>query len=158
MEVYCTLEVETALRREFHYAFNRNPYPGIPSFHLNRIEEGNFQLANGTLVTPVFYLHYKMPVTGFRIGNFTYITDCKTIDDKEREKVRGSEVLIVNCLRHEEHISHFNLAEALEFIEDVKPDTAYLTHISHLLGKHEEIEKTLPENVYLAYDGLKMEL
>lgn len=158
MEIFCTLEVETALRREFHYAFNDNPYPGVPSFHLNRIESDNFWVSDKLSITPILYQHYKMPVTGFRIGDFTYITDCKTIESAEREKVRGSKVLIVNCLRKEEHIAHFNLTEVLEFIADVQPKITYLTHISHLLGSHEEVSKLLPENVYLAYDGLSIEL
>lgn len=157
MEIFCTAAVEIALRREFHYAFSGIPYPGIPTFHLNIIENRNFFLNNGVEVTPIQVMHYKMPVFGYRIGNFTYITDCKTITATEKEKVKNSKVLIVNCLHRSTHISHFNLEEALAFIAEVKPEQAYLTHISHLFGKHEEIIAELPENVSLAYDGLKIE-
>lgn len=158
MEVYCSEAVEFALRREFHYVFSGVPYPGIPTLHLNRIVNEKFQLIDGVEVMPIQVMHYRMPVFGFRIGDFTYITDAKTVSIEEMEKVKGSKVLIVNCLHRSQHISHFNLEEALAFIEAVKPEKAYLTHISHLFGKHADIENDLPENVYLAYDGLKLEV
>lgn len=158
MEVYCSEAVEFALRREFHYVFSGVPYPGIPTLHLNRIVNEKFQLIDGVEVMPIQVMHYRMPVFGFRIGDFTYITDAKTVSSEEMEKVKGSKMLIVNCLHRSQHISHFNLEEALAFIEAVKPEKAYLTHISHLFGKHADIEKDLPENVYLAYDGLKLEV
>lgn len=158
MEVYSSELVEFALRREFHYAFSGVSYPGIPTFELNRIQNEKFQLSNGVEVMPIQVMHYKMPVFGFRIGDFTYITDAKTIAPEELEKVKGSKVLIVNCLHRSQHISHFNLEEALAFIEAVKPEKAYLTHISHLFGKHLDIEKGLPENVHVAYDGMSLEL
>lgn len=154
MEVFCTEWVEIALKREFHYVFSDVKYPGIPQINLNRIENKDFKLPNGFLVQPIEVLHYKLPVLGFRLGDFTYITDAKTISDKERDKVRGSKVLIINALHKSHHLSHFNLQEALDFIEDVKPEKAYLTHISHLFGKHADIERELPSNVFLAYDGL----
>lgn len=154
MEIFCTSAVENALRREFHYVFSDNRYPGIPSLNLNRITDESFVLPNGVSIIPIEVMHYKMPVTGFRIGDFTYITDAKTISEKEKEKVKGSRVLIVNALHRSEHISHFNLREALDFIAEVKPGKAYLTHISHMFGTHEEIEAMLPENVFPAYDGL----
>jgi len=158
MEIFCTSAVENALRREFHYVFSDNRYPGIPSLNLNRITDEPFVLPNGVSVIPIEVMHYKMPVTGFRIGDFTYITDAKTISEKEKEKVKGSRVLIVNALHRSEHISHFNLREALDFIAEVKPGKAYLTHISHMFGTHEEIEAMLPENVFPAYDGLTFTL
>lgn len=158
MEVYCSEGVEFALKREFHYVFSGVPYPGIPSLHINPIENKKFHLTNGVEVTPIQVMHYKMPVFGFRIGDFTYITDAKTIAPEEMEKVKGSKVLIVNCLHRSQHISHFNLEEALAFIALVKPEKAYLTHISHLFGKQLDIEKDLPENVYLAYDGMYLEV
>lgn len=158
MEVFCSEAVEFALRREFHYVFSENRYPGIPSLNLNRIVNAEFELNNGVKVMPIHVMHYKMPVFGFRIGDFTYITDAKTISPEERKKVRGSKILIINALHRSEHISHFNMEEALEFIADVKPEKAYLTHISHLFGTHEEIVKMLPENVFPAYDGLQFEL
>ena len=99
-----------------------------------------------------------MSVLGFRFGNFTYITDAKTVSEEERKKIRGTKILIVNALRKEKHISHFNLEEALEFIKDIQPEIAYITHISHLFGTHKEIEKLLPDNVFAAYDGLTLEI
>ena len=122
--------------------------------NINRIDSAAFRLPDGPLVTPVEYLHYKLPVLGFRIGNFAYITDIKTIDEREISKLKGLDYLILDCLRYQEHISHFNLEESLTFIELVQPKQAYLTHISHLFDKHEEIKKVLPKNVYPAYDGL----
>ena len=111
---------------------------------------------NSIKVIPIEVLHYKLPVLGFRIDDFTYITDAKTVSDKEMLKIYGTKVLIINCLRRKEHISHFNLKEALEFINEVKAEKTYLTHISHLFGKHKDIEDELPENVFVAYDGMKI--
>lgn len=158
MEIFCTEEVEQALRREFHYVFSNERYPGIPTVNLNRIVNEPFKLPDGPIITPIEVMHYKMPVFGYRIGDFTYITDAKTISDLEIEKVKGSKVLVVNALHRSEHISHFNLEEALEFIRRVNPEKAYLTHISHLFGTHKEIETLLPENVFAAYDGLEIEI
>lgn len=157
MEVYCSERVETALRRDYYYVFAAERYPGIPQVNLNRIENKPFEV-EGVTFTPIEVLHYKMPVFGFRIGDFVYITDAKTIDSKERDKVRGAKVLIVNALHRSKHLSHFNLEEALDFIADVAPERAYLTHISHLFGTHKEIEKLLPDNVSVAYDGMKIEI
>lgn len=158
MEIFCTERVENALKREFHYVFAKDNYPGIPSVHINRIEKKTFQLPDGPMITPIEVMHYKMPVFGYRINDFTYITDAKTISPVEIEKVKGTKILIVNALHRSEHISHFNLEEALAFIGLIQPEKAYLTHISHLFGKHQEIEPSLPENVFLAYDGLEIEL
>lgn len=153
MQVYCSKEVDKALHQEFHYIFAANKYPGVPSVNINLIKNEPFSL-NGNLVVPIEVMHYKMPVFGFRFDDFTYITDAKTVSAEERNKIRGTKVLVVNALRKEEHISHFNLEEALDFIRDINPEKAYITHISHLLGTHNEIEKWLPENVFAAYDGL----
>ena len=158
MEIFCSERVEEALIREFYYVFESVKYPGVPSVNINRIENNAFTLPCGEEITPVEVMHYKMPVLGFRIKDFTYITDAKTVTESELEKVKGSKVLVVNALRKNEHISHFNLDEALAFIEKVKPEMAYLTHISHLFDSHEEIERELPENVRVAYDGLKISL
>ncbi len=155
MEVYCNAEVETALKREFYYVFNDSPYPGIPKVNINPIANKAFQI-DDVLFTPIQVMHYKMPVFGFRIGDFTYITDAKTVAPEEREKLKGTKVLIVNALRKEEHISHFNLEQALTFIEEIGPEKAYLTHISHLMGKHDEVEKLLPANVRIANDGMEI--
>lgn len=157
MDIYCTKAVEMALRREYHYAFEEEKYPGIPQLNIITIENKLFHLSESIPVMPIEVMHYFMPVLGFRIGDFAYITDAKTVEAKEIEKLKGLKVLIVNALRREPHISHFNLEEALAFIDQVKPEKAYLTHISHLFGTHEEIESELPENVFAAYDGLKFE-
>jgi len=159
MQVYCTEQVEVALRREFHYIFDDNGYPGIPKVNLNRISKNEtIHLTNQFSVIPIEVMHYKMPVLAFRIGDFTYITDAKTVSEEEKIKIKGTKILVVNALRQEEHISHFNLQQALAFIEEMKPEKAYLTHISHLFGKHEDIEAILPDNVFVAYDGLKVEI
>jgi|TARA_R110000737_G_scaffold353439_1_gene405368 phosphoribosyl 1,2-cyclic phosphate phosphodiesterase len=154
MEIYCNQAVEKALKREFSYVFNDDPYPGIPRVNINSINLAPFSVGEIEFI-PVEVMHYKMPVLGFRIGDFAYITDAKTIAEEEKKKLRGTKVLIVNALRMTEHISHFNLEQALSFIDEIKPEKAYLTHISHLLGEHEEVQKILPKNVELAYDGLK---
>lgn len=158
MEIYCTAEVEEALHREYHYAFTENRYPGIPELHLNRITKAPFALPDGLRVVPVEVMHYKMPVLGFRFGDFAYVTDAKTVEDSETRKLKGVRILIVNALRREPHLSHFNLDEALEFIAKVNPEMAYLTHISHLFGKHADIEKELPANVQVLYDGQTFEV
>ena len=112
---------------------------------------------DGNLFTPIEVIHYHLPVLGFRIKDLTYITDAKTISDEELEKVKGSKVLVINALRLSEHISHLNLSQALEIIEKIKPERAYLTHLSHIMGTHEEVSKLLPKNVFIAYDGLQVE-
>ncbi|MNJ84401.1 Phosphoribosyl 1,2-cyclic phosphodiesterase [compost metagenome] len=156
MDIYCSKAVEEALRREYHYAFSDDKYPGIPQLNIINIENKPFNLSGDIPIVPVEVMHYFMPVFGFRIGDFAYITDAKTVSPEEVEKLKGVKVLIINALRKEPHISHFNLEEALAFINEVKPEKAYLTHISHMFGTHEEIEKELPENVFAAYDGLKL--
>lgn len=157
MEVYCTERVEEALKREFHYIFSENRYPGIPRVELFRIDNDLIELRNNLVLKPINVLHYKMHVKGFRFGDFTYITDAKKIANEEAEKVIGTKTLVINALHRSEHLSHFNLEQALEFIEQVAPDRAYLTHISHLFGKHDDVEVELPENVFLAYDGLSID-
>jgi phosphoribosyl 1,2-cyclic phosphate phosphodiesterase len=154
MEIFCTANVETALRREFHYVFSNEKYPGLPLLNINRIDTDKFILPGGIVLQPIEFMHYKMPVKAFRVGEFTYVTDAKTITDEEKEKIKGTKVLIVNALHLKEHISHFNLSEALAFIREINPKTAYLTHISHMFGTHEEIEDMLPLNVFAAYDGM----
>lgn len=155
MDVYCTPAVEVALRREFHYVFQENTYPGIPKLNLINFGSNPIRLGEHITVQPVRVWHYKMEVFGFRLGKFAYITDAKSVDEEEVEKLKGVEVLIVNCLRKEEHISHFNLEEALAFIEKVQPEKAFLTHISHMFGTHKEIQQMLPPNVDVAFDGMR---
>lgn len=157
--IYCNEDVEVALNRDFYYAFALIKYPGVPQLNLTRISKDTpFTIAEGVEVTPIEVLHHRLPVLGFRIENFTYITDCKTISDEELEKVKGTEILVINALREEEHISHLNLEQALAFIEKVQPKLAYLTHISHYLGTHEEILAKLPPNVLPAFDELTLRI
>jgi phosphoribosyl 1,2-cyclic phosphate phosphodiesterase len=158
MELFSTERVYQAIQKEFHYIFSENRYPGIPEIAWNEIKLETFKLPDGPLVTPIQVMHYKMPVLGFRIADFTYITDAKTISDEEIEKVKGTKILIVNALHHSPHLSHFNLEEALRFVDIIQPEQTYLTHISHLFGLHEEIEADLPKGVNLAYDGLSFEI
>jgi phosphoribosyl 1,2-cyclic phosphate phosphodiesterase len=158
MEVYCSERVEKALKREFHYVFDEDKYPGVPLIKLHTIDKDKFILPGDLEVQPIEVMHYKMPVSAFRIQDFAYITDAKTISNTEKAKLKGVKILIVNALRIQEHISHFNLEEALQLIDEVKPEKAYLTHISHLFGTHEEIQALCPPNVYPAFDGLKIAL
>lgn len=157
VDIIATANVRKALEREFHYVFDKDPYPGIPKINVIPITSDPFDY-HGQRIIPIQVMHYKMPVLGFRINDFTYITDANYISEAEKEKAKGSEVLVLNALRRESHISHFNLQEALEMVEELKPKQAYFTHISHLLGKHEDVSKELPDNVHLAYDGLTLEL
>ena len=157
MNVYASLRVQEALNREYQYIFAELKYPGIPRINLDTIYNKPFEIDEGIQITPIEVMHYKLPVFGFRIGDLTYITDAKTISKEERKKIAGSNTIVLNALRKEPHMSHFNLEEALEFIEEMKPNKAYLTHISHLFGTHSEIEKELPKNVFAAYDGLTLD-
>jgi phosphoribosyl 1,2-cyclic phosphate phosphodiesterase len=153
MQVYANQMTIDALIREFAYAFADKKYPGVPHLELNTITLDPF-LIGDIPVVPIEVWHMKMPVFGFRFGDFTYITDANRIEADEKEKIKGSKVLVVNALRKEKHISHYNLNEAIELVHELKIPTAYFTHISHQLGKHEEIEKRLPEGIHLAYDRL----
>jgi phosphoribosyl 1,2-cyclic phosphate phosphodiesterase len=153
VDIYATKEVQNALHREFHYAFDEIKYPGVPELNLHTIENKPFDV--GTIhLEPILVKHFMLDVFGYRINDFTYITDAKTISDKEKLKVKGSKVLVINALRKENHVSHFTLTEALNFIKEINPDKAYLTHLSHQMGLHEELSKELPSNVEIAYDGL----
>lgn len=156
--VFASERVEQAIKREYHYIFAEKKYPGIPQISLNRIDLNPFNVWKDLKIIPIEVKHYLMPVLGFRINNFTYITDAKTIDSKEIDKIKGTEVLVINALRIEAHPAHFNLDEALLFIDLIKPKKAFLTHISHLFGTHNDIEKMLPENVFVSYDGLQIDM
>jgi phosphoribosyl 1,2-cyclic phosphate phosphodiesterase len=153
--IYAHERVAKSLKRRFDYVFaDENRYPGAPAVELNIIENNqNFTIGNSAII-PIDVDHNRLQVFGFRLKDFTYLTDVKKIKSEEIEKVKGTKVLVVNALREESHHSHFNLQEALDFVEKVQPEVAYFTHISHLLGFHEEVEKKLPENVHLAYDNL----
>lgn len=157
MDVFATERVQEALKREFAYVFEENKYPGVPEVSLNTITSERFSVKNVQLM-PIDLMHYKMPVKGFRINDFAYLTDANYIAPEEKEKLQNLDVLILNALRKEEHISHFNLSEAIELVKELNPKKAYFTHISHLMGKHKEVESELPENIKLSYDGLVLEL
>ncbi len=157
IDVYATERVQLALRREFSYIFADYKYPGIPEIDFVTVENKSFEI-EGVPVIPIEVMHFKLPVMGYRFGDFVYITDANFISEVERQKIRGCKVLVLNALRRESHVSHFTLDEALDVIKDLAPERAYLTHISHQLGLHAEVEKELPENVFQAYDGLKLEL
>jgi len=155
IDLYLSEHVAHALRKDYAYIFSEDKYPGIPLVNLHQIENKKFNIEH-VEIQPIEVFHYKLPVFGYRINDFTYITDAKTIPSIELDKIRGTKTLVINALRKETHISHFTLEEALNIIKEIKPEKAYLTHISHQLGKHEEVEKELPENVFLAYDGLQI--
>ena len=157
MDVYATTRVQEALKREFAYVFSGVEYPGIPKIKLHTISQAAFEV-KGTLFTPVEVFHMHLPVSGFRIGDFTYITDANFISDSEKEKIKGSKVIVLNALRKEKHPSHYSLDEAIEMLKELAPESAYLIHISHQLGKHAELETELPSFIRCAFDGLKIEV
>jgi len=157
MPLYGRQEALEQIKVEFYYAFEKDKYPGIPQLRLHEISEESFSI-NGIAVTPLPVMHMKLPVLGFRIGNFSYITDANFISDATYEKLKGTEILVLNALQKEKHLSHFNLEEALNEVKKIGAAKTYFTHISHKLGKHKIIEKELPESVALAYDGLTIML
>jgi phosphoribosyl 1,2-cyclic phosphate phosphodiesterase len=158
MDVYASERVQSALRREFAYIFSGEEYPGIPKINLHTIHDSTPFRVGETEFQPVEVLHYRLPVLGFRIGGFSYITDANFIAEEEKEKIRNSDVLVINALRREKHVSHFSLEEATQLVEELRPGNAYLIHISHQLGRHEEIEKELPAGIHCAYDGLQLRI
>ena len=155
MEVYANSLTEEALKREFSYVFSDKRYPGIPEINLNTIDLSPFYIGD-IPVLPIMVWHLKMPVYGFRFGDFTYITDANRIEEIEKQKIRGSNVVVINALRHKKHISHYTLDEAIELVSELNIPAAYFTHTSHQLGKHGEINNTLPAGMELAYDGLRL--
>ncbi len=156
IQVFATEETQQALKREYSYIFNYPTYPGIPQIEMNTINASEPFFVNGIKITPIRVLHYKLEVLGYRIGDFTYITDANFIANEELIKVYGSKTMVLNALRHEEHISHFTLKEAIEVGKKAKTETVYFTHISHQLGLHDSVESQLPKNMHLAYDGLTL--
>lgn len=155
MPLYATKRVEANLRNAFDYIFSNSKYPGVPRINFNTISNHPFFL-KGQKIIPIEVLHHRLPVLGFRIDDFTYITDANYIPEKEKEKIKGSKVLVLNALRKEKHISHFTLEEAITLAEELEPEQTYFTHISHLLGKHQDVEKELPPNMNLGFDELKI--
>lgn len=155
IDVYAEERVQKALRNEFSYIFSGINYPGLPRVVLHNIENHEM-IVQGIKVLPIRVMHYKLPVYGFRIGDFTYITDAKTISEEEKQKIKGSKILVLNALRKEEHLSHFTLSEAIALAKEIGAEQTYFTHISHQLGLHDEVEAELPKGMHLAYDGLRV--
>ncbi len=155
MPVYASTDVIKQLHQEYAYIFAEHRYPGVPQVDTIEISNIPFPIRNLT-ITPIEVMHYKLPVFGFRIKDFTYITDANYISESEIQKIKGSTTLVINALQKEKHISHFTLSEAIAMAQTIGAEKTYLTHISHKLGKHREVEKELPEGIELAYDGLKI--
>lgn len=156
--VYADTRVQKALQREYPYIFDELiRYPGIPEITIHTIDNEPFSIGN-IHFTPIEVMHYLLPVKGFRIKDFTYITDAKTISNMEKEKIKGSKTLVINALQKQTHISHFTLDEAIAFAQEIGAEKTYFTHISHRLGKHTDISKDLPLNIELAYDGLRLKI
>lgn len=158
MDVFASEETQVVLKREFQYVFSEKKYPGIPQVNLHTINGDTPFTINGITIIPVKVLHYKLEVLGFRIGDFTYITDANYIAPAEMDKIKGSKALVLNALRHEQHVSHYTLKEAIEVAALSGAHHTYFTHISHQLGLHAEIDSHLPQGMHLAYDGLTLYL
>jgi phosphoribosyl 1,2-cyclic phosphate phosphodiesterase len=157
VDVYCDYPTELGIKDQYSYAFTDNDYPFLPKMNFIRIGDEKFNVGEME-VQPINIMHANMPVKGFRFGDFTYITDANTIAEEERKKIRGTKVLVLNALRESEHYSHLTVAQALEIVEDIKPEVTYFTHMSHQFGLHAEEEKKLPTHVKVAYDGLKVDI
>jgi len=157
MRIYAEEKVLSSIRREYAYVFAEKRYPGIPEMDLKEISEKPF-IIDGDKITPIRIYHHKLPVLGFRINNFAYLTDIKTIEEKEKQKLLGLDVLVVSALKVEGHISHMGLNEALDLINELSPKKAYLTHISHMQHPYYELRKMLPDYIEPAYDGLRISL
>ncbi|MDB5117163.1 MAG: fold metallo-hydrolase [Mucilaginibacter sp.] len=158
VDIYADTRVQAALVREFPYIFDQlNRYPGIPQVIIHTIGADAFDIGSIHL-TPIEVMHYKLPVLGFRIKDFTYITDAKTVSETEKQKIKGSKILVLNALQKQTHISHFTLDEAIAFAQEIGAEKTYFTHISHRLGKHQNIMAELPPGIELAYDGLQLSI
>lgn len=153
IDIYAEERVQKAVRKEYSYVFAEYQYPGIPKMRLKPIPEYGFTIRNVNL-TPLRVYHYRLPVYGFRIGNFAYITDANYVPEETREKLIGVKYFVINALRKEKHISHFSLREAVDLVREISPKKAYITHISHQMGFHEEVSASLPPEIMLAFDGL----
>ena len=153
IDIYAEERVQKAVKKEYSYVFAEYQYPGIPKMRLNPIPEEGFTI-KGMLLIPLRVYHYRLPVYGFRTGDFAYITDANYIPEETKEKIYGVKYLVINALRKEKHISHFSLRESVDFIRQISPRKAYITHISHQMGKYENVSRELPPGIVLAYDGL----
>lgn len=156
MPIYATPRVQADIKKRFGYIFAKDPYPGTPKLDLITIGKESAFTVDGVLIQPIEVMHGQLPVLGFRLNDFTYITDIKTISTEELEKVKGTKVLVISALHHKAHHSHLNLEEAITLINEIQPQEAYLTHMSHRMGKYEDMQKQLPDGIFLAYDGLRL--
>lgn len=157
IDIYAEDYVCKALKQRIPYCFAENKYPGVPNIILNEIDNTPFSV-HDIEIAPIRVMHHKLPIWGYRIGNFAYLTDMKTLPEEEYDKLRDLDILVISALRYKEHLSHQTLEQALAQIEKIAPKAAYLTHMSHHIGLHAETQRQLPPNVYLAYDGLKIDL
>lgn len=153
--LYCDIRVKKAIERDYYYAFIKNKFLGVPLIKTIKIDNNPFSIDNIDF-QPILAKHYVLPVFGYKIDNFAYLTDVKTISEKEKNKLKNLDVLVLGVIRWEEHISHLNVKEALELIEEISPKKTFFTHISHFMGKHNEVNKKLPNNIKLAFDGQKI--
>jgi phosphoribosyl 1,2-cyclic phosphate phosphodiesterase len=157
IDIYCDERVQKAVKREYPYVFSEYKYPGVPQ--MNLITIGNEPFSAGSMeVIPVKVQHYRLPVYGFRIGKFAYVTDANYISGENKQKLEGVEIMVINALRKEKHLSHFSLAEAIELLNEISPRKGFIIHISHQMGLHAEVSKELPGGVELAYDGMFLEI
>ena len=157
IDIYAAPRVQEALKREFAYIFSEVKYHGLPLINLFTVEDEAFEV-KGNLIPPIDVMHYKLPDKGYRIKDFTYITDAKTVSAKSIEKIKGTKILVINALQLDSHISHFTLSEAIDFANLIGAETTYFTHMSHNLGLHADVEKELPSHIKLAYDGLSFQV
>ena len=157
MPVYASERVQQAIKREFAYIFSEDKYPGIPEIDLYNVTDEPIKIKDIELL-PIEVIHYRLPVKAYRINDFTYITDANFISDEEKQKIKSSKIIVINALRREEHVSHYTFQQAIDLMQELKPEKAYFTHISHQLGLHEEVSKELPSFIELAYDGLQIEI
>lgn len=153
IDIYGTRQVMEMIRTEFPYIFSDSRYFGAPQLTVHHITDQPFEI-RGVEFIPIRVMHEKLPVTGFRVGDFTYITDASSISEEEKKKLKGSRIIVLNALRNSKHVSHFSVPEAVEILQQWKPEAAFLTHLSHFVGLHAEVNSKLPEFVQLAYDGL----
>ena len=155
IDIYSEERVQKVIKKEYSYVFSEYQYPGIPKMRLNTITEHSFNIKNIAII-PIRVFHYRLPVYGFRVGNFAYITDANYIPEESKEKLYGVKYLVINALRKEKHISHFSLREAIDIIREISPKKAFITHMSHQMGLHADVSKELPPEIALAYDGLSI--
>lgn len=158
VDIYSNSITLNALQKRIPYSFREHKYPGVPMFRLHEVDSDEPFVIQGIEIQPIKIMHYKLPILGYRIENFAYLTDVKTIPTEEYEKLQGLEILVINALRKDEHMSHLNLEQALAEVDKIKPKKTYFIHMSHQMGLHEEAQKILPPNVFLSYDGLEIKV